>query len=236
MKFTTPFIILLGIHSVYSVSFDIIKRDQQGLNVSPECQKDIDTKEEFHCLGLKNTLNSTSLKKECPIVLSETCKNFYESENPISYFPNCQNETDFALFKSKNGIKYVKGVSNFVCSTDGDGKICPSAEATINGLKINDKNANETCYSKKCTLALDEFLGNVLDSLPKLEAEKLAITNGSIQVFQLLKNLINTEQCSSKAKDDTKSYDPANSGSNSIVKISNTLLFVIGLLLTYIQI
>ncbi|KAG4089488.1 hypothetical protein H8356DRAFT_1718874 [Neocallimastix lanati (nom. inval.)] len=231
MKFITQLLTILTASTVYSL--ELFKRD---FNAGPECQKQIDTVKEFKCIGEQITLDN--YKEVCPYVLSEDCSKFFE--NPFSYIPNCKGENDFKALEDKKTLNFSKQLKYLDCSTDGDGNLCPVGKDHIQGLQINEYNVGATCKSKKCSIVLNDALTAIVDQTNSQYSEGIN-GEGFVEVFTILKELLNSATCSAAAKDDTKSTvnafsktdTEANSGANSIYKLGNSLLLTFAIVLAY---
>jgi len=207
-------------------SENIFKRD--NITVKPECQKELDSTEEFICLGTQ--LNFDNYKTICPSILSEKCQKFYE--NPLSYFPICKDEELFQGIKTKEGIDMVRRIREVNCSTDGDGNLCPAAEITLKEGSINEEIVMNSCKSKKCYTALY----NLLEETTKTQKTGVMANH---------KERLNDSKCTSQTKDDlnvtindssnnktdsNKSNNnvDANSGVDSnIIKLSGSVILAI---------
>ncbi|ORX43046.1 hypothetical protein BCR36DRAFT_586837 [Piromyces finnis] len=226
MKFISQFLTLIAASSAlsYSVKIEgvllsdsinnIFKR--QLMNISPECQQETETVKEFQCLGVDPKLGMDNYVTLCPYILSDECKKFYE--DPSSYFNKCKNEPEFQSLFSAKSLDMIKKVKELNCAIDGNGELCPGAEATLKGELINENVVFNSCKSKKCFTALNNALTSFVDNLDDAVEEGTATKSGDNFVFPYLKELLNSPICTKETKDDTNSGNtfktPANNSAN----------------------
>ncbi|OUM63256.1 hypothetical protein PIROE2DRAFT_10221 [Piromyces sp. E2] len=232
MKFFTNLLTLLSASSALSYTITpwntVLSENSTGLfrrdgvlKVGAECQKDMDSTEEFLCLGTPDKLNFDTYKTMCPLILSEKCKKFYE--NPFSYLPHCKDENEFKPIVSEKAMQFVTIMRELNCSTDGDGNLCPAAEITLKNKNINEEIIMKSCKSKKCYNALNNLLEIMVEELKKSPEEQVITTSGNDNgLFADLKMLLNDPSCSSQAKDDLNSNVNVSGSSDANTNGKNT--------------
>ena len=240
MKFFTSLLTVFAASSVYSHTLNHAGIFKRGVyNVGPECQQEMDTTEEFLCIGSEDKLTINTYKTVCPTILSEKCKKFYE--NPLSYFPKCKNEKDFQPLASPEAVNLLKTMAELKCSTDGDGKICPAAEMVLKTKNFNENAVMNSCKSKKCFTALDNVLGSLSTDLNKAVDQNVATKSGNTNVFGILKAMLNDSTCTSQTKDDTATdtkntanAESTSGASSSIAKFGSSIILAIAISAMYL--
>jgi len=174
MKFSTSLITFLFAATAFAATSNMevdlskIKLDDFGLGNDSACDTALETYEEC----LKTTiLEDTTKDKNCEIIKSEKCQNFFK--NGVKSVKGCENVNELKLKLENVYLKTALYSLNMECAKDEKGKFCPlssiSAEITARTKNKNSQVTDDefksvytdsvmnTCNSKACINAAIEF-------------------------------------------------------------------------------
>jgi len=179
MKFFTSLLTILVATTAYAstnkqtknVDIDLtkVKLGDFGLEDNEACNKALDAYED--CLST-TILEDSNKDKNCEIIKSEKCQNFFK--NGIKSVKGCENINEFKLKLENIYLKTTLYSLNMECAKDENGKYCPlsSISTQITARAKNKQNQQvsddefksvytdsvmNTCSSKACINAAIEF-------------------------------------------------------------------------------
>eukprot|EP00833_Pecoramyces_ruminatium_P010071 jgi/Orpsp1_1/1184103/evm.model.c7180000088024.1 len=216
--------------------------------LSKECRENYDNNELLNSCGVDDSFSIENYKKSCQLVFSEKCKVLLDDIK--SAFPKCSNDKNMTIYLDYlNDINRIQ--QTYLCSLNGDGKLCPDVELlyTNNGTLGKNVEYIEICKYKSCrdnliqyrekvynhpkTCTILEFLSTKEVSLNcnQEENDQDQEENDQDQEDDDIISFLKSEECTSKMTDDTDvskimgltiDVDASISGANQI-KILNSL-------------
>jgi len=209
MKFYIQALLIAVTSSVLANTFS--KRD--------ECEDQINDIKD-NCMIKEITKDN--YKEACEKLKTEKCQHFFI--DPFSVAKACIGNPSAVdeSFDDKS-VNEVKKAYKLSCSIDGDGKECPVNSVYLNkSTEYNNNLVKDSCPSKTCSDALNEYIDNIL-------------ADGPNETLENMKKELNDKDCVSQNKDDEDNFNNNNkvSGSTRLTaKIGGSLLLT--LLLSYI--
>jgi len=212
--------------------------------LTEECRGEVENSDIYKQCN-SNAMDMSNYEEICKSFNSKQCEDYYK--DPLSFVPKCTNDEFFNLsissFKGKDVTK------NYYCLVVDDNKVCPVAEASLNGEAVSEKLLEETCKSKACIEGLIKMFEDSIESaeeytkLLQMTKEGTFYDAGATKkVLGQYVEFLKSEECTSQAKDDlaTAKYIGAEeeekseeSGANTI-KSSGILMTTLGFLLYYL--
>jgi len=153
-------------------------------------------------------------KKVCENLKSEKCQKFFI--DPFSVAKACLDNPD-ALEEvfDENTMNNLRRTFSLSCSTDGNGKECPVTSVFVNKSTDYNNLVKNSCSSKTCSDALNEYIDSIL-------------ADGPNETLENMKKELNGDDCVKLNKDDSTS-----SASSVILTAKFGSSLLLALLLSY---